>query len=375
MTTTQYVFLVPGFFGFVNLGDLLYFAHVQDCLGFQLKARGIDAEIHAVDTHPTASLITRTTLLADSIESISKDGHPVHLIGHSSGGLDIRLLATPGASLNTKIDVNKTAARIKTVTTVSAPHRGTPLASFFSTIFGRQMLKMSSIITASVLRYGHTPLRALLKFVGLLMRLDNKIGLSETVADQIFEQLLGDMSPERRDQVHRFLDQLTIDQALFTQLTEDGAEIFDTTTADRPGVGYGCVITKAAKPTLRSFAAVGLNPYAQATHAVFLALERVTRGAKRPLLPLSFEQQEFFAETYGSLPDERCNDGVVPTRSQIHGKIIHAARCDHLDSIGHFAAPTHKPPHYDWMASTSGFDRPQFESLWSSVATFIADHA
>ena len=98
MTTKQHVFLVPGFFGFVNLGELLYFAHVQDCLGEQLKARGIDTEIHAVDTHPTASLKTRTSLLADSIERIAKDDGPVHLIGHSSGGLDIRLLASPGAT-------------------------------------------------------------------------------------------------------------------------------------------------------------------------------------------------------------------------------------------------------------------------------------
>lgn len=371
MSTTHHVFLVPGFFGFVNLGELLYFAHVRDDLSKIFGIKGFDAEVHSLDTHPTASLRVRTALLAEMIEELDPDG-PIHLIGHSSGGLDIRLLATPGASLGTEVDVGALAERIRSVVTISTPHHGTPLASLFNTMFGRQFLRMSSAMTASILRYGHIPVRALLKVGALLMRLDNKLGLNENIGDQLFEQLLGDMSPERRDQVHGFLQDLTIDQALFTQLTEDGADVFNASTADRPGIRYGCVVTRAARPNLRSLIAVGFDPYAQATHAVFMALERIARRARRGLSVLTPEHQQALRRAYGALPDRKDNDGVVPTLSQVHGEIVHAARADHLDSIGHFDAPKHEPPHYDWMASGSRFNRASFDALWTDVADYIA---
>jgi hypothetical protein len=66
------------------------------------------------------------------------------------------------------------------------------------------------------------------------------------------------------------------------------------------------------------------------------------------------------------------NDGIVPTASQLWGDPIAAVRADHLDVIGHFHHPTHVPPHFDWLASGSGFARPQFERLWQRVAVWLA---
>ena len=63
---------------------------------------------------------------------------------------------------------------------------------------------------------------------------------------------------------------------------------------------------------------------------------------------------------------------MVPTLSQVHGEIIRAVWADHHDVIGHFDHPTHVPPHFDWVASGTGFTRARFEAVWRDVATFVA---
>ena len=62
---------------------------------------------------------------------------------------------------------------------------------------------------------------------------------------------------------------------------------------------------------------------------------------------------------------------VVPTLSQVWGDVIDAAQGDHLDVIGHFDAPFHSPPHRDWIATNSGFGRPDFERLWTEAPSGI----
>jgi hypothetical protein len=51
---------------------------------------------------------------------------------------------------------------------------------------------------------------------------------------------------------------------------------------------------------------------------------------------------------------------------------VHAAWADHHDALGHFHGPHEVPPHFDWMASGSGFDRRHFEALWDDVVAFMA---
>ena len=54
------IYLVPGFFGFANLGKLTYFGHLRAVLAERCAAEGLAARIHAVKTHPTASLVKRS---------------------------------------------------------------------------------------------------------------------------------------------------------------------------------------------------------------------------------------------------------------------------------------------------------------------------
>ncbi len=64
------------------------------------------------------------------------------------------------------------------------------------------------------------------------------------------------------------------DQGLVGQLTPSGMEILNASAADRPGLPYGCVVTQARPPGLKSLWGAASSPYAQATHALFVALYR-----------------------------------------------------------------------------------------------------
>ncbi|MCA9686067.1 MAG: triacylglycerol lipase, partial [Myxococcales bacterium] len=96
---TQHIVLVPGFFGFVNFGRLVYFAHVHELLEREFQRHGRKVQIHRVRTGPVASLRRRARDLLEVISNGVPADEPLHVIGHSSGGLDARLLACPGVDL------------------------------------------------------------------------------------------------------------------------------------------------------------------------------------------------------------------------------------------------------------------------------------
>jgi len=373
MATKHYILLVPGFFGFANLGELMYFGHVRDYFVAEMARRGVDVEVVQVLTHPTGSIRTRAGDLLRSIQAhVKDDDGPIHLVGHSTGGLDARLFVSPGVLLAEDMDVERYARRVRTVVTVSTPHTGTPLASFFLGLFGQKLLQLLSLFTVYVLRFGRLPLSVAFRFGSLLTRWDEQLGFRPTILDQLFEQLLGDFSAERREELVRFLGDVGNDASLVPQLTPEGIDLFNASCQDRPGVRYGSVITQARPPSFRTRLSAGLDPYAQITHTVYSFLYgRTQRMPLTAIAPHTPAQAEALVEAYGALPGPQACDGIVPTRSQVYGRVLAAVRADHLDAIGHFDQPAHRPPHVDWLISGSGFRRIQFERLWNTVVDFI----
>jgi triacylglycerol esterase/lipase EstA (alpha/beta hydrolase family) len=368
------IYLVPGFFGFSNLGELRYFTHVREFLAECCEGLGLPAEIEVVKTYPTSSLPRRATRVLETIAATARSGQdPVHLIGHSSGGLDVRLAAAPNVSLRTDLPVERLARAIRTVVTVAAPHHGTPLASFFASLLGQQLLQVLALLTVYVLRFGQLPMSVLLPIAAVFARLDEHVGVNSALLDQLFGQLLEDFSADRRRAVQSFLDEVGKDQALVAQLTPEGMDLFNASTRDRPGVRYGCVLTRGHSPGVRSTLSAGLDPSAQLSHMVYHAIYRLTARMPRSCAPeLTREQTRVLRRAFGTMPTPAANDGVIPTVSQVWGDLVHATQADHLDVIGHFADRAHVPPHYDWLASGSGFTRQRFEALWNDVACYIA---
>jgi hypothetical protein len=364
----HHVLLVPGFFGFATLGEFAYFAHVRDLLVEALPAAGVKGEVEVVHTIPTASLARRAAILAESVAKLAEKGDTVSLVGHSSGGLDARLLVTPDAKLPTKLDVERCARAVRSVVTLATPHFGTPLAHTFDTLLGEQLLKVLSVSTIYALRAGRLPLGVVLRLARVFRGRTAPTG----VIDQLWAQLLHDFSADRRRAIQQFFAEVGSDRDLVAQITPAGTDLFNAATEDRPGVRYGCVVTRARPPGLRSFLRAGVDPYAHATHALFAALYRLAARTRPDRVRVSRERIAALSRAYRSRVDEKVNDGMVPTLSQVWGETIRAVWADHHDVIGHFHHPTHVPPHFDWVASGTGFTRAHFEAVWRDVASFVA---
>jgi hypothetical protein len=372
MDRTHHIYLVPGFLGFANLGRLTYFGHVARLLTERLAALGLKPHIHIVRTPPTASLPERAARVVEKIGATAqRGGAPIHLIGHSSGGLDVRLLTAPGVGLPTAFDVERLAARVRTVVTVATPHHGTPLASFFTTLRGQHLLQLLSLNTIYVLNFGHLPLAALLWMGSLLVRFGGLVSNSDLL-DELFGRLLEDFTPGRRRAVRTLLRDVVRDQALMLQLTPEAMEVFNASVLQRPGIRYGAVVTQAARPSLLSTLGAGLDPAAQVTHGLYTALHQLIAAAPGRVSPrLAPGPARALRRVYGAMPPPDANDGLVPTLSQAWGPVIHAAVADHLDVLGHFRDAAHDPPHVDWLVSGSGYDRRRFEALWTDVVKFL----
>jgi hypothetical protein len=74
---------------------------------------------------PVGTVIQRAQVLADAIQQAYPQG-PIHIIAHSMGGLDSRTLI--GRNLNGLSD----PGRIASLTTLSTPHRGSPVADLLA---------------------------------------------------------------------------------------------------------------------------------------------------------------------------------------------------------------------------------------------------
>ncbi len=110
------IVLAHGLFGFsrIALGPLTlasYFRGIPEVL----KEGG--NRVLATQVHPIAGVVRRAEMLGAQIET-AFPGDPVHLIGHSMGGLDARaLLANP-----------RWSGRILSLTTIATPHLGSGVA-------------------------------------------------------------------------------------------------------------------------------------------------------------------------------------------------------------------------------------------------------
>ena len=364
------VYLVPGFFGFAALGELKYFHHVKEALDAAFVRAGQDVQVHRIDTLPTATIARRAARLLEVIRETCGDEGPIHLIGHSSGALDARMLLDPERDLDPVL-----LSRVRSAISVAGAHRGTPLASAFRTAFGKEIMKLLALLTIRTLKLGPLPVAGITAFAAILSAFDSAVGAKPDLVDQLQKELLRDLTADRRVALHQLFQDVAEDQTLLDELTPDLAQHFDAQTHDRPGVRYACVVTEARRPSVMSTLEAGLSPYAQASHTIYHALYRLTSRSTPSLAPpreMELVRDELVA-AFDDMPGPADNDGIVPTWSQLHGSLLCAVKADHHDVIGHFDDPYTEPRHIDWLITGTHFTRAHFDTLWSRVAAFVLE--
>ncbi|HEY5927670.1 MAG TPA: hypothetical protein VIV11_38560 [Kofleriaceae bacterium] len=378
----HHVYLSPGMFGFGRLGSYNYFAHVERELGIRFAAAGQEIALHVIEDLPTASIRRRATRLAETIAQTAGDGGAVHLLGHSTGGIDARIVASPG----TRSIVDASLAwlpRLRSVTTMNTPHYGSPLASYFATSNGQRVLAALSALTVAGLTLGATPLAATSVLLGFLRTSDRVLPFKLLMLDRSIKSMVGLVDDARCPEVREFLTAIYDDQGAMLQLSPESMDLMAASVADRPGVAYRCTVSMAPMPKPRRWIETVGHPWRALSLSLFYALHRVTAdpgdrypcAAMRDSLPSAGDASEAtLSQALAESPSIEANDGVVPIRSQLWGTLAWAGHGDHLDVLGHYhddREPETVSPelrHVDWLNSGSRFGARDFGALMDAIA-------
>jgi len=296
------------------------------------------------------------------------DASPIHILGHSTGGLDARLVASPTARLP-GVCANELAwlPRLASVTTMNTPHYGTPLAAFFATVSGQRLLYAVSALTVTALKLGAPPLAATSALVAAFGRLS--IGNIELdIINRSVDAVAKVLDEAASRELRMWLDLLREDQGAIVQLMPEAMDLFQAGVEDRPGIRYQSVATYAPQNAVRDWLSALRSPWAAMSAGIFTALYNLTAriDQRYPCAPADGVAQAKLKAMLGEMIEPEANDGVVPLTSQIWGDLIWVGKADHLDIVGHFPGPG---DHTDWLASGARFQRVRFDVVMDRIVS------
>ncbi len=364
--------LIPGFFGFGKFGELSYFSGVREAIESSFATLGLAVTVTEVPTLPMSSIRWRAARVLETLAAVaSKQDGPIHLVGHSTGGLDARLAIAPTASLPTEV-VFDAYDRVKTLVTVCTPHYGTPVATYFTRPVGRFLIRTVGSYLIFMLERGRVPLKLLLRLGYLVVRARDPFRKRRGAFDELYDKLLSDLSEPRILELATFLKAVVKDQSLLFQLTPAGCDLLNACTAD-PKIAYASVVARATPPSFRNAWRSLRDLYAQLMFPVYAFLYRAARRDELGAPPLTSLQVSQLGKGALARPVRADSDGIVPTLSQVWGRVLYFAQADHLDVVGQYGLSSQAAATGDWIPSYSPFGHEQFLELWSRVAHFIAD--
>ena len=378
------VYFIPGMFGFGRLAGYDYFNHVRVGLERRFRDAGQEVLFEDVPAPPTSSMRYRSRIVATTIERTAGSVGPIHLVGHSTGGLDLRLVLSPTVRLGLDPGLLEWRSRVKSAISINTPHYGTPVAGFFATVSGTRLLYALSLITVISLSVGEPSLAIFSRVLAGLGGIDSIFGGDMRLFSRITDNVLRFVDKDARNEIGDFLSKVRVDQGGIIQLMPEAVDLFNASTEGDPGVRFGCVASAAPPPRSMRFARRIRSPYAAFTAAIYSTLYQF--ASKVPdVYPYARPTERELSLLRTGIDheiDDSTNDGIVPTLSMLHGTLIWAGEADHLDVLGHFAddedddaRPPGPSPHRDWITSGARFSRMRFNALLDAVAAFQLQRA
>lgn len=362
------IVFIPGLLGFGAFGRkgapvIEYFYHVMDTLETATGVPGLAQRCYVHEPPPTGPLAERVSSLARTVDWLLTSGpielgpaKRVHLVGHSTGGLDARLFVNrryPRIAGPTASDQSALLKHIGSVVTLSAPHAGAPFAKnvapYLGNFVGKNLLVVAYLASIAAASGKALPGAPLLN--GPIERL--KLLLLGKIAES---------GPEVAEQVARFITRVREDLRLFDDLQPDAMRSLNERVREGDTWPIHSFMTTAPRPTLSALAA---GPAAWLYAWAWSQARPLTRGGE------PFPKGEWLAgEAHRSLDHRSANDGVVPTSSQSYvGSATRQPmplhiKADHVDVIGHFDGVGET-----FFKSGAEMTKSRFERVWMEIGS------
>jgi len=391
---TDVIVLIPGFLGFDKLGKHSYFA---DTVGAEIK-RVLPQPgvlIQPVGASPAGSLRERQCELLDALRDLVAKHGPdlrLHLVGHSTGGLDAELLtrAKSLAGLPWSDDQTRTRRAVRSIITVASPLAGTTLAaSPLATFFGvRSIWDVLPMLRGKA---GFATVSALLRLAEGALELRN----DRAALDVLYGLLDG--SPR----LAAFVMRVWLRRALISDLRPEQLAQLTHSSADEslPELHRARVLTIAPKSEKQTKAGKLFDLFYSSTAEAaereestsdVLLLARALRAAPIPRIAGDRALLDALIAKLGPAD----NDGIVNTLRQLFpcaseaelaaelGHVVAFVLADHLDVVGYFPGNpviTHSPARFfehgesqnGFLESGAHFRAPQLQELYQLVAREI----
>ncbi|MCH2109743.1 MAG: hypothetical protein MK135_10460 [Polyangiaceae bacterium] len=366
------IFLIPGLFGFGKLAGYDYFGHVKKALAQNYERADERVEFHEILPAPTSSLKNRARTLARTVARCTSPQDQIHLLGHSTGGLDARLALAPSIRLGLAPEDRVWQRQTQSLLTLNTPHFGTPLASYFATVSGTRMLYALSLLTVISLRLGEPSLAIFSRLLAAVGGIDAIAGGDLKVFSKLTGGILRFVDQEARSEITDYLDKVQTDQGAVIQITPEAMDLFNAAVENAEHVRYGSILAAAPRPASLRAARRIRSPYTALTAALYSTLYQFTgqRHESYKYAHLSPEELRVAEARLGRSIGDVDNDGIVPSLSMKWGELVGIFDGDHLDMLGHFQDDQKPQQHIDWLTSGAKMNRARFQELMSRIAEF-----
>ena len=432
MANRFHVVLIPGFGGFDALGQVEYYAGVTRL--FQAWKDERPVVLHYFDNFPTAAVVTRATRLRRYLaKRIARgeiaEGDEVALVGHSTGGLDIRQLLSDVSDLHVpahdavqvdggwRVPAGTIRERVRRVVFLSVPHWGTNIADW---VHAHPVWRKALVADLQAAAAGSQ--------VYLFDRIEEQVAggaASLTGAEMLLaaqdalteaNACFGKPSPMRTADAQEAASAL----GLWLRHMASDFHVIDDLTSQPPDRGprSPAHFSTVARETelehfdnieVLSYATLGRRPFAfvagqpapdwdlanpctlreiafegklsAGTDIAYRLCYRACAGGpfRQPPLKLNGGVDWRLIGSRGDPIELWDNDGIVNTASMLWPGVANVlVDCDHLDIAGHYqltkAAPGagRKYQSYDALKSGSRFSNERFETIWTEIFDFCA---